>query len=252
MLTFTYDMGRKDWCYVHLPKLMIKRLEQFLQTPESKAMGMTNKPELLRHVVNKFLDDQEVLYNKMDYIEDFILEMKDRDHVALHFDNDGQFKKIVNAFIKRGINYHQINVFLIYEKEEQKFLEPLNKIPNITSLFNSGEVTIILAEESAHYDSYWFEPVLKRLYDVVPLAKNKSKVGLNVMGTFPGQLTEQGRYNEAMELENTFTRAIKASEMPVTAICLYKSVPAILDERLPEYHDLIIKRAIAEKMQIMK
>ncbi|HZD81805.1 MAG TPA: MEDS domain-containing protein [Nitrososphaeraceae archaeon] len=238
-------MGRKDWYYVHLPKLLIKRLDQFLQTPKSKAMGITNKPELLRHVVNKFLDEQEVFYNKIDYIEDFILEMKDRDHVALPFDNECQFKEIVNAFIKRGINCYQINVLLIYKKEEQKFLESLNKIPNINSLFNSGEITIIPAEESAHYDTCWFDPVLKRLYDIVLLAKNNSKAGLNVLGTFPGQLTEQGRYSEAMELENTFTRAIKGSEMPITAICLYKSIPAILDDRLPEYHDLIIKRTTA-------
>ena len=122
MFTFTCDVGRKDWYYVHLPKLLIKRLDQFLQTPKSRAMGMTNKPELLRYVLNKFLDEQEVFYNKMDYIADFILEMKDRDHVALPFDNESQFKEIVNAFIKRGINSFQINVLLIYDKEEQKFV----------------------------------------------------------------------------------------------------------------------------------
>jgi hypothetical protein len=238
-------MGRKDWYYVHLPKLLIKRLDQFLKTPESRAMGMTNKPELLRYVLNKYLDEQEVFYNKMDYIADFILEMKDRDHVALPFDNESQFKEIINAFIKRGVNCCQINVLLIYNKEEQKFVESLNRIPNINSLFNSGDITIIQAEESAHYDSYWFEPVLKRLYDIMPLAKNNSKTGLNVLGTFPGQLTEQGRYIEAMELENTFTRAINGSELPITAICLYKSVPAVLDERLSEIHDVIIKQMTA-------
>ncbi|SRR6266498_1698515 len=235
-------MGRKDWYYVHLPKLLIKRLDQFLQSPKSKAIGITSKPELLRHVVNKFLEEQEVLYDKIDYVEDFILEMQDRDHVALPYDNEYQFKEIVNAFIKRGINCHQINVLLIFEREEQKFVESLDKIPNVNSLFNSGEITIIPAEESAHYDSSWFEPVFKRLYDIVPLAKNNSKKGLNVLGTFPGQLTEEGRYSEAMELENTFTKSIKGSDVPITAICLYKSIPAILDERLPEYHDLIIKR----------
>lgn len=235
-------MGRKDWYYVHLPKLLIKRLDQFLQSPKSKAIGITSKPELLRHVVNKFLEEQEVLYNKIDYVEDFILEMQDRDHVALPYDNEYQFKEIVNAFIKRGINCHQINVFLIFEREEQKFVESLDKIPNVNSLFNSGEITIIPAEESDHYDSSWFEPVIQRLYDIVPLAKDNSKKGLNVLGTFPGQLTEQGRYSEAMELENTFTKSIKGSDVPITAICLYKSIPAILDERLPEYHDLIIKR----------
>jgi hypothetical protein len=35
-------MGRKDWYYVHIPKLLIKRLDQFLQTPRAKSMGMVN------------------------------------------------------------------------------------------------------------------------------------------------------------------------------------------------------------------
>jgi len=47
-------------------------------------------------------------------------------------------KEIV--FIKRGINYNQINIFLIYRKEEQKYLRTLDKIPNINSLFNSQEI----------------------------------------------------------------------------------------------------------------
>ena len=45
-----------------------------------------------------------------------------------------------------------------------------------------------------------------------------------------------------MKVENTFARAIKEYEIPITAICLYKSIPVILNERVPEYHDLIIKR----------
>lgn len=238
-------MGRKDWYYVHFPKLLIKRLDQFLQTPRAKSMGMSNKSELLRHMINEFLDEQEAFYDKMESVEDFVLEMKDHDHIVLTFNNEIQFKEIVTAFVKRGIDRNEINVLIIYRKEEQKFLQSLDKFPNINSLFNSGEITIIPAEEGAHYDSCWFEPVLKRLYDIMPLAKNNSKTGLNVLGTFPGQLIEQGRYSEALELENTFTRAIKGSEMPITAICLYKSIPAILDERLPEYHDLIIKRTTA-------
>ena len=110
-------MARKDWYYMHLPKLLIKRLDQFLQTPRAKSTGMTNKSELLRHVINKFLDEQETFYNNIEYVEDFISEMKERDHMTLTFNNEIQFKEIVNAFIKRGINYNQINVLLIYRKE---------------------------------------------------------------------------------------------------------------------------------------
>ncbi|MGA9151728.1 MAG: hypothetical protein WBZ36_14215 [Candidatus Nitrosopolaris sp.] len=45
-------------------------------------------------------------------VEDFISEMKESDHMALTFNNEIQFKEIVNAFIKRGINYNQMNILL--------------------------------------------------------------------------------------------------------------------------------------------
>jgi hypothetical protein len=73
-------MGRKDWYYVHFPKLLIKRLDQFLQTPRAKSMSMVNKSELLRHVINEFLDEQEALYNKMDYVGDH--QQEEMRHVA--------------------------------------------------------------------------------------------------------------------------------------------------------------------------
>jgi hypothetical protein len=107
-------MGRKDWYYVHLPKLLIKRLDEFLQTPRAKSMGISNKPELLRHVINRFLDEQEAFYNKTETIGDLILNTKDRDHLVLTFNDESQFEQIVNGFIKRGINYNQINMLNIF------------------------------------------------------------------------------------------------------------------------------------------
>jgi hypothetical protein len=235
-------MARKDWYYMHLPKLLVKRLDQFLQTPRAKSTGMTNKSELLRHVINKFLDEQEAFYNNIEYVEDFISEMKERDHMTLTFNNEIQFKEIINAFIKRGINYNQINILLIYRKEEQKYLRTLDQIPNINSLFNSQEITIIPADDGFHNGSFFVEPIIKRLSGIMSLAKQKSKKGLNVLGTLPGKLIEQGRYNDAVGLEHTFNEAIKTFEIPVTILCLYNSIPADLEDRLSEYHDIIIKR----------
>jgi hypothetical protein len=171
---------------MHLPKLLIKRLDQFLQTPRAKSTGMTNKSELLRHVINKFLDEQDTFYNNIEYVEDFISEMKERDHMTLTFNNEIQFKEIVNAFVKRGINYNQINILLIYRKEEQKYLRTLDKIPNINSLFNSQEITIIPADDGFHNDSFFVEPIIKNLLSIMSLAKQRSKRGLNVLGTLPG------------------------------------------------------------------
>ena len=239
-------MGRKDWYYVHLPKLLIKRLDQFLQTPRAKSMGMSSKPELLRHVINQFLDEQEALYNKMDYVSDIILEMKDRDHIVFTYNNESQFKEIVNAYVRRGIDRNQINVLLIYTKEQQKFIESIDRVENVNFIFNSQDIMIIPADECFYDDgSFSAIPSLNRIRDIVELAKQKSKNGLNVLATSPTKLIEQGRYDEALQLENISNEAIKGSEMPITVLCLYKAVPENLEDRFLEYHDLIIKRSAA-------
>jgi hypothetical protein len=237
-------MGRKDWYYVHLPKLLIKRLDQFLQTPRAKSMGMTNKPELLRHVINQFLEEQEALYNKIDYVGDIILETKDRDHVVFTYNSELQFREIVNAFIRRGINHNQIGVLLIFTKEEQKFIESMDKIENVNFLFNSQDIVIIPADECfSDDDSFSIMPSLNSMRNIVELAKQKSKNGLNVLATLPSKLIEQGRYEDALQLENVSNEAIKGFEMPITVLCLYKAVPENLEDRFSQYHDLIVKRA---------
>ena len=237
-------MGRNDWYYVHLPKLLIKRLDQFLQTPRAKSMGMTSKPELLRHVINQFLEEQEALYNKMDHVGDLILEMEDRDHVVFTYNNESQFNEIVSAFVRRGINRNEINVLLIFTKEQQKFIESIDKVENVNLLFNSQDIVIIPADEGFSDDgSFSVMPSLNSMRDIVGLVKQKSKNGLNVLATFTTKLIEQGRYDEALQLENISNEAIKGLEVPITVLCLYKAVPENLEDRFLEYHDLIIKRA---------
>jgi hypothetical protein len=61
----------------------------------------------------------------------------------------------------------------------------------------------------------------------------------------PTKLIEQGRYEDALQLENISNEAIKGFEIPITVLCLYKAVPENLEDRLSEYHDLIIKRSAA-------
>ena len=244
-------MGRKDWYYVHFPKLLIKRLDQFLQTPRAKSMGMSNKPELLRHIINQFLDEEEAFYNKMNYVSDLILEMKDRDHVVFTYNNESQFNEIVNAFVRRGIDRNQINVLLIFTKEQQKFIESIGKVENVNFLFNSKDIVIIPADEGFSDDgSFSVTPSLNSIGNIAELAKQKSKNGLNVLATLPTKLIEQGRYEEAIQLENISNEAIKGLKVPITVLCLYKAVPENLEDRFLEYHDLIIKRtASSESLQ---
>lgn len=244
-------MGRKDWYYMHLPKLLIKRLDQFLQTPRAKSMGMSSKPELLRHLINEFLDGEEALYNKMDYVSDVILEMKDGDHAVFTFNNESQFKEIVNASVRRGIDHNQINVLLIYRKESQKFTEALDKIENVDLLFNSQDIMIIPADEGFYDDgSFSVIPSLNSTRSIMELTKQKSKNGLNVLATLPAKLVEQGRYEEALNIESMYDEAIKGFEKPVTLLCLYNAIPQNLENRFSEYHDLIIKRVSPSELMM--
>jgi len=209
-------------------------------------MGMVNKSELLRHVINEFLDEQEAFYNKMDYVSDVILEMEDCDHTVFTFNDESQFKEIVNTSVRRGIDRNQINILLIFTKERQKFIEALDKIENVNFLFNSQDIMIIPADEGFYDDgSFSAIPSLNSMHDIVDLSKRKSKDGLNVLATLPSELIRQGRYDDALKLENEFNEAIKGFELPITLLCLYKAVPENLEDRFSEYHDLIIKRSAA-------
>jgi hypothetical protein len=84
------------------------------------------------------------------------------------------------------------------------------------------------------------------------LSKQKSKNGLNILATLPSKLIQQGRYDDALKLENDFNEAIKGFELPITLLCLYKAVPENLEDRFSEYHDLIIKRTASSESLIVK
>ena len=128
------------------------------------------------------------------------------------------------------MNPIQIIVLLIHTKEQQKFIESIDKVLNVDSLFNSQDIIIIPADQSFYEDgSFSAVPTLKSIGNIVELAKQKSKNGLNVLATLPTKLIEQGRYDEALQLENTANEAIKGFGVPVTVLCLYKAVPENLE-----------------------
>ena len=237
-------MGRKDWYYVHLPKLLIKRLDNFLESPRAKNMGMSSKPELLRRMINEFLEEQEAIYNRLESIENFISEIKVSDQLVITFNDKSQLEQIVINFVRRGINNNEIILLLISSKEEPEFIQTLNKIKNIDSLFRSQDIMVLRADDYFHEGTYLIESILKRLDTIREIAKDRSKSGLSVIGMVCGVLIEQGKYDEAHNIEIQFHAHVQKSEFPSTVLCLYKSLPEELEGRFLECHDLIIKRAV--------
>lgn len=242
--TSSKHMGRKDWYYVHLPKLLIKRLDDFLESPRAKRMGMSTKPEVLRKLINEFLEEQETFYNKLESIEEFISEIKESDHLLITFNDKSQFEQIVVNFVRRGIDNNNINVLFITGKDESQFIQALDKIKNINSLFSSQDIMILRADDYHQDGIYSIGPILKRLESIIQTAGGRSKSGLSLIGTLPGELMEQGKYDEARNIEIQFDEAIHKSEIPATFLCLYRSLPKELEGRFSECHDLIIKRAV--------
>ena len=87
-------MGRRDWYYVNLPKLLIKRLDSFMETPRAKSMGMTNRPQLLRKVINDFLEEQEKLYNNLESIKSLSWRLRNTTILSLHLMIKRNFRKL--------------------------------------------------------------------------------------------------------------------------------------------------------------
>jgi hypothetical protein len=237
-------MGRKDWYYIHLPKLLIKRLDNFLESPKARRMGMSSKPELLRRVINEFLEEQEAFYNGLESIEDFIAEIKESDHLVVTFKDKSQFEQIVVNFVKRGINNNDINVLFISNREEPEFIQTLNKFKNIDSLLRSQDIMVLRADDYFLEGSYLIEPMLRTLDSIRDIARDRSKSGLSLIGTPPGALIEQGKYEEAFNIEIQFHESIHKFGFPATFLCLYKSLPNELEGRFSECHDVIIKHAV--------
>ncbi len=152
---------------------LIKRLDNFLESPRAKNMGMSSKPELLRRMINEFLEEQEAIYNRLESIENFISEIKVSDQLVITFNDKSQLEQIVINFVRRGINNNEIILLFISSKEEPEFIQTLNKIKNIDSLFRSQDIMVLRADDYFLEGTYLIESILKRLDTIREIAKDR-------------------------------------------------------------------------------
>ncbi len=223
---------------------MIKRLDEFLASPKGQTLGLTNKSELLRHAINVFLDEQEDFYNKVKSIKDFVLTMKDRDHIILTYNTESELAEILSAFIDRGIKNNQINALYVTESQKRTFCEIIKKLDvNVDKMLNSQDLMTVLSEEYFQNKRFSFVSFENDLKFLVDLVKKRKKNGLFSIGLFGQNLVEQNRYDEAIDLEQKYDEFLKRSDVPITSICLYKTLPEKF-ESLIKSHDVIIKKAV--------
>lgn len=222
---------------------MIKRLEDFIGSPRAKGMGMYNKSELVRFILNRYLDEKVVVYDKSDSVKSFISEMEDKTHSILAYGDEEGLDEILVTFINRGLQKNQINILFISRSEEIQFIRALSKIENLDHMFSSEDILVFASDDCLSNGEYAAEPVLDKLRHMAQIAKQKSKKGFNIVGTLPGCLIEEGKVNEALRIENRFHQAIQLFDMPVTVLCLYKRLPAEYEQNFSRCHDIIIKKA---------
>ena len=88
--------------------------------------------------------------------------MKDYDHLVITFNDKTQLQEIVINFVKRGINNNNLNVLFITRKEEPEFINVLNNMKNVNSLFRSEDIMIVNADDYLQGGTYLIEPVVRK------------------------------------------------------------------------------------------
>jgi len=240
-------LGRKDWDYIGVPKLLVKRLETFLKTPHAKKSGIFNKSELLRNAIIKYLEEQEKHFNNIESIDDFIFEMKEGDHILVTYNNNQQLSEIVISSIKRSIDKNQLFLLFISKQEEEIFVHAMEKIGDITTLlYNKQDIIIIHTDDHYVEGNYSMDSIFAKFNEIKQLAQRNSKSGLNIIATIAGDLFTTQKYDEAISIESKCHKSMNVFDIPVTMLCLYKSIPEEFEDISLENHDIVLKHVVTK------
>ncbi|MFB5600129.1 MAG: MEDS domain-containing protein [Nitrososphaeraceae archaeon] len=239
-------MGRKDWDYIGVPKLLVRRLENFLKTPHARKSGILNKSELLRNAITKYLEEQEKHLNNIESVDDFILDMKEGDHILVTYNNNQQLSEIVVSSMKRSIDKNQLFVLFISKQQEEIFVHAMEKIGDITSLYNSQDIIIIHTDDYYIDGNYSMDSIFAKFNEIKQIVQRNSKSGLNILSTLEGDLFTRQKYDEAISIESKCHKSMNIFDIPVTLLCLYESIPEELEDVSLENHDVVLKRIVTK------
>jgi metal-responsive CopG/Arc/MetJ family transcriptional regulator len=181
-------LGREDWDYIGVPKLLVKRLENFLKTPQAKKPGIFNKSEFLRNAIIKYLEEQEKHLDNIDSIDDFIFEMKEGDHILVTYNNNQELSEIVISSLKRSIDKNQLFVLFISKQQEEIFVHAMEKIGDITTLYNKQDIIIIYTDDHYVEGKYSMDSIFAKFNEIKQLTQRNLKSGINIIATIAGDL----------------------------------------------------------------
>jgi hypothetical protein len=162
--------------------------------------------------------------------------MSDRDHIAINYTTLEEISKIIVNFTLRGMGRNQINVWGVNQYEKKQWIKILkDRGIDVDYLIESKDLIII---EHPKNTSSITPFIMDALQSLKILVEQKDKSGINIIGTFPGNLFLQGKFSDCFEIEKTLHETVETFEIPITMVHLY-SLPMTKEQQssIAEVHN---------------
>jgi hypothetical protein len=167
-------------------------------------------------------------------------DLKDGDHPVFTYGNQLELAEVICSFVDRGLNQNEINVFFITKKQAERYLGYLKESGiEADKLLASDDIIIEPIDELLEQDRVVVitDAVRERLYAISELARKNGRRGLNIVGEIAGTFAARGRYEDCVLVEMFWHALIPNFKPPITLICPYESIAAVLIGPLEELHN---------------
>lgn len=179
-------------------------------------------------------------------VDDFILDMKEGDHILVTYNNNQQLSEIVVSSMKRSIDKDQLFVLFISKQQETIFVHAMEKIGDITPSLNNQDIIIIHTDDYYIDGNYSMDSIFAKFNEIKQIVQRNSKSGLNILSTLEGDLFTKQKYDDAISIESKCHKSMNIFDIPVTLLCLYESIPEELEDVSLENHDVVLKRIVTK------
>jgi DcmR-like sensory protein len=154
-----------------------------------------------------------------------VAHMKNRDHFAFIYTDELQIGEVISDFVKRGLDYGQINVFFCTVDEAQRFSNSLKRSGvEVDKLLASSEIVIVPIDVLLQEEQFSVitDTVSDHLEVLSNLVRKNGKKGLNIVGRIAGNLAKQGRDQDVLSMEKFWIETVRSSNIPITLLWPYE------------------------------
>jgi hypothetical protein len=166
-------------------------------------------------------------------------QLRDGDHLAFAYSDSAHRRNSIVEFVRGGVLRNQLNLLLVRSDTAKEYLAYLREegVP-VGSLVDSGALVFITIDGLIEKrDSGAIANEVS--CDLECLSRSlrvRGRSGLNIIGEIAGNLVKAGRYEDALLIELFWHLTIPKSDIPITLICPYESIPHELAQGLQEVH----------------